>query len=137
MVESHPMHEIAFPWLKQAKTKSFELIIASHTLAELYAVLSTLPIKPRISPAVAWRLIQENIESVGKVISLTASEYSAIIKRLSESGFKGGIVYDALIAKVAQKAGVKRLLTFNSDHFKRVWPAGENVIVTPQNNRSV
>ena len=41
------------------------------------------------------------------------------------------IVYDALIAKVAQKAGVKRLLTFNSDHFKRVWPAGENVIVTP------
>jgi predicted nucleic acid-binding protein len=131
MVESHPMHEIAFPWLKQAKTKSFELIIASHTLAELYAVLSTLPIKPRISPAVAWRLIHENIEAVSKVISLTSSEYSATIKRLSESGLIGGIVYDALIAKVAQKAGVKRLLTFNSDHFKRVWPAGENVIVTP------
>ena len=131
LVESHPMHEIAFPWLKKAKTKSFELIIASHTLAELYAVLSTLPIKPRISPAVAWRLIHENIEAVSKVISLTSSEYSATIKRLSESGLIGGIVYDALIVKVAQKAGVKRLLTFNSDHFKRVWPAGENVIVTP------
>ena len=131
LVESHPMHEIAFPWLKQAKAKAFELIIASHTLAELYAVLSTLPIKPRISPAVAWRLIHENIEAVSKIISLTSSEYSATIKRLSESGLIGGIVYDALIAKVAQKAGVKRLLTFNSDHFKRVWPAGENVIVTP------
>ena len=131
LVEFHPKHEIAFPWLKQAKKKSFELVIASHTLAELYAVLSTLPIKPRISPAVAWRLIHENIEAVSKVISLTSSEYSAILKRLSESGLIGGVVYDALIAKVAQKAGVKRLLTFNSDHFKRVWPAGENVIVTP------
>ena len=131
LVESHPKHEIAFPWLKQAKTKTFELVLASHTLAELYAVLSTLPIKPRISPAVVWRLIQENIEVVSKIISLTSSEYSAVIKRLSASGLKGGIVYDALIAKVAQKAGVKRLLTFNSDHFKRVWPEGENVIVTP------
>ena len=106
-------------------------MIASDTLAELYAVLSTLPIKPRISPAVAWRLIHENIEAVSNVISLTSSEYSTVIKRLSESGLIGGVVYDALIAKIAQKAGVKRLLTFNSDRFKRVWPAGENVIVTP------
>ncbi len=106
-------------------------MIASHTLAELYAVLSTLPIKPRISPAVAWRLIHDNIEGVSKIISLTSSEYSATIKRLSESGLIGGIVYDALIAKVAQKTGVKRLLTLNGDHFKRVWPAGEDVIVSP------
>ena len=56
---------------------------------------------------------------------------SDTIKRLSESGLIGGIVYDALFAKVAQKAGVKRLLTFNSDDFKGVWPAGENVIVAP------
>ena len=131
LVESHPKHEIAFPWLKQAKTNAFELVIAGHTLAELYAVLSTLPIKPRISPAVAWRLINENIEAVSKIISLTSAEYSAILKRLSASGLTGGIVYDAIIAKVAQKAGVKRLLTFNGDHFKRVWPEGENVIVTP------
>lgn len=131
LVESHPKHEIAFPWLKQAKTKAFELVIASHTLAELYAALGTLPIKPRISPAVAWRLIHENIEAVSKIISLTSSEYSATIKRLSESGLIGGIVYDALIAKVAQKTGVKRLLTLNGDHFKRVWPAGKDVIVSP------
>jgi predicted mannosyl-3-phosphoglycerate phosphatase (HAD superfamily) len=57
------MHEIAFPWLKKAKVKEFELIVASHTLAELYAVLSTLPVKPRISPSNAWRLVNENIET--------------------------------------------------------------------------
>jgi len=131
LIESHPMHQRAFPWLKQAKANDFELVVASHTLAELYAVLSTLPIKPRIVPAVAWRLISENVEATGKIISLTPAEYRSVIKQISELGLAGGIIYDALIARVAQKASVKRLLTFNSDHFKRVWPAGENMIFTP------
>ncbi len=131
LIESHPMHEKAFPWMKKAKAKAFETVVASHTLAELYAVLSTLPIKPRIAPGVAWRLIYENVETIGKVISLTSAEYRAVIKRISELGLAGGIVYDALIAKVAQKANVERLLTFNSDHFKRVWSTGENIIITP------
>ena len=86
LVESHPMHQRAFPWLKRAKERHFELIVASHTIAELYAVLSTLPTKPRISPAAAWRLIHENIEAIGKIVSLTATEYSSIIKKISERG---------------------------------------------------
>ena len=53
LIESHPMHERAFPWLKQAKAREFDLVVASHTLAELYAVLSTFPIKPRITSATA------------------------------------------------------------------------------------
>ena len=131
LVESHPMHERAFPWLKQAKEKQFELIVASHTLAELYAVLSSLPLKPRISSSVAWRLIKENIESISKVISLTPAEYSSAIKSMSEMGFIGRKIYDSLIAKVAQKAKVERLLTLNIDHFRRVWQDGENKIIAP------
>ena len=131
LVESHPMHGRAFPWLKKAKTKAFEMVVAGHTLAELYAVLSTLPIKPRIVPAVAWRLICENVEATGKIISLTPAEYWTVIKQVSQSGLAGGIIYDALIAEVAQKAQVEQLLTLNSEHFKRVWPAGENKIITP------
>lgn len=131
LVEAHPMHPRAFPWLKQAKERDFDLIVASHTVAELYAVLSTLPTKPRISPAVAWKLIHENIAAVGKIVSLTAAEYWNTIKKISEMGLSGGITYDALIAKVAEKSKVKRLLTLNSDHFKRVWPEGEKIIVSP------
>ena len=56
LVESHPMHQRVFPWFKQARANEFELIVASHTIAELYAVLSTLPIKPRISPIIAWKI---------------------------------------------------------------------------------
>jgi predicted nucleic acid-binding protein len=131
LVEAHPMHQRAFPWLKQAKANDFELIVAGHTVAELYAVLSTLPTKPRITPTVAWRLIHENIEVVAKIISLTAAEYSSVIKKISEMGLAGGITYDALITKVAEKSKVEQLLTLNPDHFKRVWPEGEKIIVSP------
>ena len=131
LVESHPMHLRAFPWLKMAREHQFELIVASHTLAELYSVLTTLPLKPKISSSIAWRLIKENIVSCGKIMSLTPAEYSSTINRLAEMGLFGGITYDALIAKVAQKAKVERLLTLNIDHFKRVWPEGENRIVAP------
>ena len=131
LVESHPMHDRAFPWLRQAKANEFEFVVAGHTLAELYAVLSTLPIKPRISPLVAQKLIHENIEVSAKIVSLTSVEYSTTIKRLSELGLVGGIVYDALIAKVAEKSKVERLLTLNIKHFKRVWPEGDSIIAVP------
>ena len=131
LVESHPMHKRAFPWLKQARAKEIDMILAAHTIAELYAVLSTLPIKPRISPIIARKLISENIETVAKIISLTPREYVSVIKQISELGLAGGITYDALIAKVAQKANVERLLTLDTNHFTRVWPDGDKLIVMP------
>lgn len=131
LVESHPLHQRAFPWLKQAKAKEFDLVVAGHTMAELYAVLSTLPIKPKISPAVAWKLIHENIEAIGKIVLLTPAEYTSAIKQLSELGLAGGVTYDALIAKVAKKTKVERLLTLNVDHFRRVWPEGKKIIIAP------
>jgi len=131
LVENHPKHEEALPWFQQAKAKEFDLVIASHTLAELYAVLSTLPIRPRISPAIAWKLIHENIDKVAVIISLSPDEYSSTIKKMSDLGLIGGIIYDALIAKVAQKAKVERLLTLNIEHFRRVWPDGDKILCTP------
>ncbi len=131
LVEAHPMHGRTFHWIKQAKDKKLELVVAAHTIAESYAVLSSLPIKPRISPLVARKLLRENIESFGKIISLTPVEYLDTITRLSEIGLAGGITYDALIARVALKSRVERLVTLNVEDFRRVWPKGEDVIVAP------
>jgi predicted nucleic acid-binding protein len=131
LVESHPMHQKVFPWLKRAKANEFELIVASHTIAELYAVLSTLPIKPRITPLIARKLINENIEPNSKIISLTPGEYKSVIKQISELGLAGGTIYDALITRVAQKSKVDRLLTLNIAHFNRAWPGGEKIISLP------
>ena len=130
-IEGHPKHERALPWLSKAKAQEFELIISSHTLAELYAVLTTLPVKPRISPNVSWRLLHENIEGVAKTVSLSSTEYKATIKKAAESGLSGGIIYDALIAKVAEKAKVERIFTFNLKHFRRVWEGKKEALVEP------
>ena len=131
LVEGHPRHERAFPWLSRAKSQEVQLCVASHTLAELYAVLSSLPLKPRIPPGIAWRLIHENIEPVAKLVSLTPVEYGAVIKRLSERGLAGGIVYDALILKAAQKAKVEQVLTLNMKHFKKIWEGDASVLLEP------
>lgn len=102
-IERHPKHERALPWSSKVKSQKFECIVSSHTFAELYAVLTTLPVKPRLSPGVAWRLIHENIERIAKTVSLSPTEYKAVIKRASAMGLSGGIIYDALIAKAAEK----------------------------------
>lgn len=131
LVASHPHHSRAFPWLKKAKEQEIELLISSHTVAELYAVLTTLPVSPRITPGLAWRLIHESVLACATVTALSSSDYQSTIKRMSEIGISGGVVYDALIAKAAQKAGAERILTFNVTDFKRAWPEGAVHISAP------
>ena len=117
MVEPHPMHERALPWLKRARSGDLEFFVASHTLAELYAVLTTLPVSPRISPGAAWCLIREDVITPAKVTSISPSDYGAVIRRVADLGLSGGIIYDAIITKAAQKAQVDRILTLNLDDF--------------------
>ncbi|MDH4163063.1 MAG: PIN domain-containing protein [Nitrospirota bacterium] len=131
LVKPHPDHIRALPWLAGEKSKTTELVISSHTIAELYAVLTTLPVSPRISPGLAWRLIRESVEPNTSLVSLTTSEYLATVKQLSDLGVSGGAVYDALIVRAAQKAHVDRIVTFNVNDFRRVWPEGADHIVSP------
>lgn len=131
LVEAHAMHVQSLTWLQKAKSREIDFFICSHTLAELYSVLTTLPMKPRISPGVAWRLVHENVESCAKSIALSGGDYSSVIKEMASKGLSGGIIYDALIAKAAQKIESDRLLTLNPEDFKRVWPEGTSIITTP------
>ncbi|MBI4309756.1 MAG: PIN domain-containing protein [Candidatus Omnitrophica bacterium] len=131
MVEPHPFHARALPWLIKVKKGQAQGIIASHTVAELYAVLTTLPVVPRILPAMAWKLIHENVEEGVQIVPLSAGDYLAVLRRMNELHLTGGAVYDALIARVAEKAAVQHLVTFNPDDFKRVWPEGEGLLLVP------
>lgn len=131
IVEPHLMHSRALPWLKRARKKEIEFFISCHSLAELYEVLTTLPVYPRISPQTAWRLIREDIETSARIISISSSEYIATIKQMADLGVAGGCIYDALIARAARKSNVDRLLTFNVNDFTRVWPKGEGIIFAP------
>lgn len=131
MIEPHPMHSRALPWLKRAKARELDFFVACHTLAELYAVLTTLPLSPKISPATAKYLILENVKSQAKIVTLSQADYISVISKMTNLGLRGGSIYDALIAKSAQKAGADHILTFNYRDFMRVWPDGINYLIEP------
>jgi predicted nucleic acid-binding protein len=131
LVETHPMHPLAFPWLERAKAGEIELLVSTHTLAELFAVLTTLPLRPRLSPTIARQLIDGVVEASAAQVELSVADYNGVISRMAALGLAGGTVYDALIAWAAKKSGVDHLLTLNERHFRRVWPEGRGLILSP------
>jgi len=131
MVSGHPRHEAAFPWLRKGIGGEIEWLVCSHTMAELFAVLTRLPLKPRIHPATAWRMIRENMVHNAQIVSLSGTDYKAVLQSQAELGLAGGSVYDALIARAAEKSEVDALLTLNGKDFASVWPKGKSRIREP------
>ncbi|QTA90041.1 PIN domain-containing protein [Desulfonema magnum] len=132
MVESHPIHSKALPWLEKVKNKNYIGVVAAHSLAELYAILTTLPIQPRISPPAARQLIRYNILDSFEVVSLSVEDYAAIIEHLSDLGIVGGMIYDAaLILHTAFKVNIDKVVTLNKESFLSVYPDLAGKIVSP------
>lgn len=131
LVEAHPRHGEAVVWLARARRGEVDLVVAAHSAAETFSVLTTLPVRPRIDPSTAWLLLTESVLSVASVVALSAAEYRSTLARLAEQRFAGGIVYDGLIAAVAIKAGVDRIVTLNPKDFTRVWPGRSEAVVGP------
>jgi predicted nucleic acid-binding protein len=131
MVEGHPAHGVALPWLQRIREQSETGLVAAHSVAELYAVLTTLPIHPRISPAMAQRLIRQNVLESCEIVPLSEEDYVAVIDHLSESGIAGGATYDALILYAALRADADRVLTLNPRDFQRIRPDLADRIQTP------
>ena len=130
MVESHPAHARALPWVQRVQDGVDIGLVAAHSLAELYAIFTTLPVQPRIPPAVAQQLIN-NILGRFKVVFLSDEDYIAVINHLSDLGIVGGATYDALILHAAVKANADRVVTLNEKDFLRVHPALADKIVSP------
>ena len=131
VVEGHPAHVAAFPWLQRVKDKAETGIVAAHSLAELYAILTRLPVRPSISPEMARKVIEVNILDTCEVVALSATDYVTLLKQLAGLGIAGGAVYDALLLHAAWKAGVDQVVTLNAHDFRRVYPALADQIVSP------
>ena len=87
--------------------------------------------QPRISPRIARTLIVQNVLALCQVVSLSTEDYTAAIDRLSEGGIAGGATYDGLILQAAIKASADQIVTLNAGHFRRIYPALADKIVTP------
>jgi predicted nucleic acid-binding protein len=119
-VESHPKHKSALSFLMKAKNKEFELFVSSHTILEIYSVLTGAPFKPKITPIIAKQLIENNIKNIARTIYLTDEDYFKIIEKMSNLNFSSGIVYDAIVVECALNAKVDEILTLNSKDFIRL-----------------
>ena len=130
-IDSHSNHARAFPWLLKAKRDEIEGIIGTHTLAELYAILTSLPVQKNVPSTDVWRLIQDSVLSSFEIVQLTKDDYQFVLESLSQNNIRGGTTYDALIAHAAYKANTDKLLTLNQNHFKRVYPSIAGIIEEP------
>ncbi len=130
MVQTHAHHNRAAPWLARAARREIIGLVCTHSLAETYAILTTLPLRPRIEPAAALTAIRQNLAAF-ELIPLTQQDYQYTLEELVSLGLAGGVVYDALAAKAALKAEAGTLLTLNAKHFLRLGPAVSALVLEP------
>lgn len=131
LIPGHAMHGQSFPWLKRAHAGEIEFLVSAHSTLELYSVLTRLPLTPRIGPLAARRLVATNVTRQARSVALSAADYRHLLEHVSELGLSGGVVFDALIARAAERSAAERLLTLNPADFERVWPEGAGVIALP------
>jgi predicted nucleic acid-binding protein len=100
----------------EGETSKRRLVLAAHSLAETYAVLTRLPPPFRLRGADARSLLEANWAKT-ETVHLTGPETWSALRAAEERGVTGGRTYDALIAAAALKARVDLLLTWNVKHF--------------------
>jgi len=128
IVEAHPHHERATWWLRTRR--KLQRIASWHSYAEAWAVLTALPIEPRISGDVANAVLDRVRRSITFVGSRSAT-YPSAAARCSARALRSGAIYDALHLVTAEAESADLLLTFNIEDFVRLAEPGSPRIVAP------
>lgn len=92
-----------------------------HTLAELFAVLTALPLKPLISPEHAMLFVDETRARL-TLVSLDPEDYYQTLRGTADRGLSGGRIYDALLLRCARKCNAQTIYTWNVRHFEAIAP---------------
>lgn len=101
-----------------------------HSLAEVYASLTRMPGKHRISGEQAMLFLGNICERL-TVIALDGEEYFNTIERYAGFGVMGGAIYDALLVGCALKAKVQTIYTWNLKHYEQFGPEVRKRLRTP------
>jgi len=116
-LEDHEHHEASLDaFLKSDRRSS---CCAAHSLAEVYATLTRLPGRHRLSGEQVL-LFLENIRERLTLVTLDPEEYSAALHSAAANGIVGGAIYDALLAQCALKTRAETIYTWNVKHFQRI-----------------
>lgn len=128
LVDQLGNHEAAFREFRRYSHGENAGCCSTHALAEVYATLTALPLKRRISPDEARRLLEDTVLGRLAVIPLGAADYRAVLRQVADRGLGSGAIYDALHAHCARKERVDQILTYNLSDFERFDLAGIPVV---------
>ena len=126
--EEHVHHAPSFSRFAAA-TKS-QSACGIHSLAEVYAVMTALPVRPMIPPEQALLFVGEVRERL-TVVTLTIEEYRVAIENSAARGFSSSRVYDALLLACAIKTKAQVIYTWNLKHYQALAPEMAGIIRTP------
>jgi predicted nucleic acid-binding protein len=97
--------------------------ISTHSIAEVYASLTRLPVQPRIHPMEAARIITDNLLPHFECVPLNNADYLEALNTVKDGGWSGAKIYDALLLCSAAKCAAHRIYTFNLADFRILAPA--------------
>lgn len=118
--KAHQAHEPLWAWYQHAGSEGSEAWTSSHALAEVFAVMTALPVRPRPTPRVVADLIREHTAQRLQVLSVGTRDVRWAIGRLAERSLSGGRIYDALHARAALRCRADKVLTLNRRHFSGI-----------------
>ena len=124
----HRDHEASLRVFAEAKRETAACGV--HSLAEVYATMTALPVRPLLAPEQVFLFVQQIAERLTPVV-LEAAEYLQTMRELADRQLSSGQVYDALLLACARKSGAATIYTWNVKHFRRIAPDLAEHIQTP------
>jgi predicted nucleic acid-binding protein len=124
----HSHHRISVTLLATANKK--KSACGLHSLVEVYATMTALPIKEVIPEAQVLLLLQEMRERCTLVV-LDEEDYFSTLERAANLGLRSGRIYDGLLLRCAAKCKAEKIYTWNLKHFRGIEPDLEGRILTP------
>jgi predicted nucleic acid-binding protein len=102
----------------------------AHSVAEVYSVMTALPVRPPIAPDQALLFLEQLREKVA-IVPLSENDYFETAQKVAQFAVTGGRIYDALLLAAARKVEAKHVYTWNIRHFQQIAPQLARRIRTP------
>ena len=131
LLVEHPNHTAALSRLELARRGEVRGYLSTHSLAELYSVMTRLPPPLRVTPKEAVVILTDLTKYV-EPVPLVANDYQRAIELMTQLNLPGGGIFDAVIAQAALKAGVDHLMTFNAKDFVRLGKEISTLVRVPE-----
>lgn len=129
--KEHENHESAVRWLEAVRRQACSFVLSSHSVVELFSVMTRHPATRHIASHEVWQVIETTLLPDVTLVPLAPEQIVAKLRWCGANGLSGGILYDAIVAVAAEVAQVDLLLTYNPKHFLRVWPTAVGRIQSP------